>query len=189
MELQSKMVDTKQKLKMADLQIENLKRTITHSGISVFNTPSIIQIPLISFCIRFSIVSISGLTEHEIGTLPDETRVYESVGRMFILSDKPTVTTRLTEKQSTCQEKVIFNQLQYMLNILSEKLLYQDAPIEYILVQKYFVFASKIQKCAKQKRVHYIYQQNQKLCNTAFASKIKNVQNQKSNEWSLATLT
>ena len=32
MELQSKMVDTKQKLKMADLQIENLKRTITHSG-------------------------------------------------------------------------------------------------------------------------------------------------------------
>ena len=120
MELQSKMVDTKQKLKMADLQIENLKRTITHSGISVFNTPSIIQIPLISFCIRFSIVSISGLTEHEIGTLPDETRVYESVGRMFILSDKPTVTTRLTEKQSTCQEKVIFNQLQYMLDIVSE---------------------------------------------------------------------
>ena len=105
---------------MADLQIENLKRTITHSGISVFNTPSIIQIPLISFCIRFSIVSISGLTEHEIGTLPDETRVYESVGRMFILSDKPTVTTRLTEKQSTCQEKVIFNQLKYMLNIVSE---------------------------------------------------------------------
>ena len=32
MELQSKMVDTKQKLKMADLQIENLKRTITHAG-------------------------------------------------------------------------------------------------------------------------------------------------------------
>lgn len=78
MELQSKMVDTKQKLKMADLQIENLKRTITHSG----------------------------LTEHEIGTLPEETRVYESVGRMFILSDKQTVAGRLTEKQSTCQEKI-----------------------------------------------------------------------------------
>jgi len=78
MELQSKMVDTKQKLKMADLQIENLKRTITHSG----------------------------LTEHEIGNLPDETRVYESVGRMFILSDKPTVTSRLTEKQTASQEKI-----------------------------------------------------------------------------------
>ena len=32
MELQSKMVDTKQKLKMADLQIESLKRNITHAG-------------------------------------------------------------------------------------------------------------------------------------------------------------
>jgi len=78
MELQSKMVDTKQKLKMADLQIENLKRTITHAG----------------------------LTEQEIGNLPDETRVYESVGRMFILSDKPAVTSRLTEKQTTSQEKI-----------------------------------------------------------------------------------
>jgi prefoldin subunit 1 len=78
MELQSKMVDTKQKLKMADLQIESLKRNITHAG----------------------------LTESEIGTLPDETRVYESVGRMFILSDKQTVAGRLTDKQSSCQEKI-----------------------------------------------------------------------------------
>ena len=31
MELQSKMVDTKQKLKMADLQIENLKRRSAES--------------------------------------------------------------------------------------------------------------------------------------------------------------
>ena len=37
MELQSKMVDTKQKLKLADLQIENLKRTITHAGINVLS--------------------------------------------------------------------------------------------------------------------------------------------------------
>ena len=49
-----------------------------------------------------------GLTESEIGTLPDETRVYESVGRMFILSDKQTVAGRLTDKQSSCQEKVIY---------------------------------------------------------------------------------
>ena len=41
--------------------------------------------------------------------MPDETRVYESVGRMFILSDKPTVTSRLTEKQSSSQEKVPLN--------------------------------------------------------------------------------
>ena len=50
---------------------------------------------------------MKGLTEHEIGNLPDETRVYESVGRMFILSDKPKVTSRLTEKQTASQEKVI----------------------------------------------------------------------------------
>ena len=50
-----------------------------------------------------------GLTEQEIGSLPDETRVYESVGRMFILSDKPAVTSRLTEKQTTSQEKVILD--------------------------------------------------------------------------------
>jgi chaperonin cofactor prefoldin len=30
----------------------------------------------------------AGLTEQEIAALPDETRVYESVGRMFILSNK-----------------------------------------------------------------------------------------------------
>ncbi len=42
------------------LKIENLKRTITHAS----------------------------LTENEIVGLPDETRVYESVGRMFILSTK-----------------------------------------------------------------------------------------------------
>ena len=30
----------------------------------------------------------AGLTEQEITALPDQTRVYESVGRMFILSNK-----------------------------------------------------------------------------------------------------
>ena len=32
--LQTKMVDTKQKMKMADLQIESLKRSITHSELT-----------------------------------------------------------------------------------------------------------------------------------------------------------
>ncbi len=45
-ELQTKMVDNKQTMKMADLQIESLKRQITHSE----------------------------LTEGEIKSLPDETR-------------------------------------------------------------------------------------------------------------------
>ena len=62
-ELQAKMLETQQKMKLSDLQIENLKRTMTHAG----------------------------LTEQEIAGLPEETPVYESVGRMFILSSKPEV--------------------------------------------------------------------------------------------------
>ncbi len=46
-ELQSKMVDSKQKIKLHDFQIENIKRSITHSA----------------------------LTDHEIGALPEGTKV------------------------------------------------------------------------------------------------------------------
>lgn len=78
MELQAKLVENRQKMKLADMQIENLKRTITHSE----------------------------LTEAEIKALPQETRVYESVGRMFLLSSRPEVGTRLGEKQVTCRERI-----------------------------------------------------------------------------------
>ena len=77
-ELQTKMVETKQKMRLSDLQIENLKRTSTHAG----------------------------LTEQEIAALPEETRLYESVGRMFLLSSRPEVTKRLSEKQSSCKDKI-----------------------------------------------------------------------------------
>ena len=70
--------------------------------------------------------SFLGLTEQEIGNLPDETRVYESVGRMFILSDKPAVTSRLTEKQTTSQEKVI-----------SDTLLVQEIGCQRVLLQDF----------------------------------------------------
>ncbi len=77
-ELQTKMVETKQKIKLSDLQIENLKRTITHSE----------------------------LTAAEIDSLPDETRVFESVGRMFVLSDKPGVGERLADRKSECKTRI-----------------------------------------------------------------------------------
>jgi prefoldin subunit 1 len=77
-ELQSKMVDNKQKMKMADMQIANFHRTITHSE----------------------------LTGGEIKNLPEETRLYESVGRMFILSSRSEVTKRLADKQSNCKDKI-----------------------------------------------------------------------------------
>ena len=64
----------------------------------------------------FKKIHTLGLTESEIGTLPEETRVYESVGRMFILSDKQTVAGRLTDKQSSCQEKVTYFSLAQFLS-------------------------------------------------------------------------
>lgn len=72
------MVDNKQKMRMADLQIENLKRSITHSE----------------------------LTSAELKSLPQETRLYESVGRMFLLSSHSEVSGMLTKKQDNCKEKI-----------------------------------------------------------------------------------
>ena len=77
-ELQQKMVETQQRMKVSDLQIENLKRTITHSQ----------------------------LTAQEIDSLPDQTPVYESVGRMFLLSSKEDIDKMLDRKQDTCKEKI-----------------------------------------------------------------------------------
>ena len=77
-ELQTKMVDSRQKMKMADLQIENLKRSITHTE----------------------------LTGAELKNLPEETRLYESVGRMFLLSSKSEITQMLDKKQDAAKEKI-----------------------------------------------------------------------------------
>merc|ERR1739844_134969 len=77
-ELQTKMVDAKQKMKMADLQVENFKRSITHTE----------------------------LTGAELKSLPEETRLYESVGRMFMLSSRAEITDALDKKQENCKEKI-----------------------------------------------------------------------------------
>ncbi|XP_050818837.1 prefoldin subunit 1 isoform X1 [Gopherus flavomarginatus] len=55
-ELQAKVIDTQQKVKLADIQIEQLNRTKKHAH----------------------------LTDTEIMTLVDETRMYEGVGRMSV---------------------------------------------------------------------------------------------------------
>ncbi|KAL4659795.1 prefoldin subunit 1 [Arapaima gigas] len=77
-ELQSKMIDTQQKVKLADLQIEQLTRVKKHAN----------------------------LTHAEIAMLPDSTRMYEGVGRMFILQSKSEINSQLTEKQRTADEKI-----------------------------------------------------------------------------------
>ncbi|XP_030602826.1 prefoldin subunit 1 isoform X1 [Archocentrus centrarchus] len=77
-ELQVKMIDTQQKVKMADLQIDQLTRVQKHAK----------------------------LTHAEIATLPDNTRLYEGVGRMFILQSKEEINNLLTDKQKTADEKI-----------------------------------------------------------------------------------
>ncbi|KAI1902992.1 hypothetical protein AGOR_G00022590 [Albula goreensis] len=77
-ELQAKMIDTQQKVKLADLQIDQLSRVKKHAN----------------------------LTNAEVTTLPDSTRMYEGVGRMFILQSKDDINKQLMEKQKTADEKI-----------------------------------------------------------------------------------
>ncbi|KAM5171323.1 prefoldin subunit 1 isoform 1-T1 [Mantella aurantiaca] len=77
-ELQAKVIDTQQKLKLADLQIEQLSRTKKHSQ----------------------------LTSIEIKSLPDATWMYEGVGRMFLLQTKESIESQLLNKQNVADEKI-----------------------------------------------------------------------------------
>ncbi|XP_078006602.1 prefoldin subunit 1 isoform X2 [Phascolarctos cinereus] len=77
-ELQAKVIDTQQKVKLADIQIEQLNRTKKHAH----------------------------LTDTEIMTLVDETHMYEGVGRMFILQSKEVIHNQLLEKQKIAEEKI-----------------------------------------------------------------------------------
>ncbi|KAK6475932.1 prefoldin subunit 1 [Huso huso] len=77
-ELQAKVMDTQQKAKLADLQIEQLNRMKKHAH----------------------------LTDSEVTTLPDKTRMYEGVGRMFILQSKEVIHNQLLEKQKGADEKI-----------------------------------------------------------------------------------
>merc|ERR1739838_439423 len=77
-ELQGKMQETNQKLRIADVQVESLKKQIVHAQ----------------------------LTDKEIEGLGETTRVYESVGRMFLLTDIPQVRNGLKAKSEKCNEKI-----------------------------------------------------------------------------------
>ncbi|XP_013191461.1 prefoldin subunit 1 [Amyelois transitella] len=71
-ELQVKMVETSKKIKDIDTQISVLKRYMQHVDI----------------------------TQHEISTLPPGTKTYESVGRMFLLTDLDEVKSNLKNRES-----------------------------------------------------------------------------------------
>ncbi|XP_026556727.1 prefoldin subunit 1 [Pseudonaja textilis] len=77
-ELQAKVIETQQKVKLADIQIDQLNRTKKHAH----------------------------LTDTEIMTLAEETRMYEGIGRMFILHPKEVIHNQLLEKQKMAEEKI-----------------------------------------------------------------------------------
>ncbi|XP_052737145.1 prefoldin subunit 1 [Bicyclus anynana] len=69
-ELQVKMVETSKKIQVIDGQIGMLKRVLQHADI----------------------------TQREISTLPPETKTYESVGRMFLLTDLAEIKSNLSSR-------------------------------------------------------------------------------------------
>ncbi|XP_013405108.1 prefoldin subunit 1 [Lingula anatina] len=77
-DLQSKMIQTTQQLKMSDMQVEQLKRQIQHSK----------------------------LVEQELKTLPEGVNTYEGVGRMFICQPVETIKSNLGEKVKNAEAKI-----------------------------------------------------------------------------------
>ncbi|EEB19909.1 prefoldin subunit, putative [Pediculus humanus corporis] len=77
-ELQAKMIETKQKIKMADIQIEQLNHTKAHSK----------------------------LTQTEILKLKPNNKMYEGIGRMFVFTDKDTINQHVQERYDKADEKI-----------------------------------------------------------------------------------
>ncbi|XP_060520192.1 prefoldin subunit 1 [Cylas formicarius] len=78
LELQEKKIGTEQTLRMSGIQIAAVKRAKQHAA----------------------------LTEKEIQALDDDTKTYESVGRMFILTPKSQVEENIRKKQTQADEKI-----------------------------------------------------------------------------------
>ncbi|OBS66661.1 hypothetical protein A6R68_04805 [Neotoma lepida] len=77
-ELQAKVIDTQQKVKLADIQIEQLNRTKKHAH----------------------------LTDTEIMTLVDETNMYEGVGRMGGFSSlRPSAGLHTSQESKPLEQK------------------------------------------------------------------------------------
>ncbi|GBN76783.1 Prefoldin subunit 1 [Araneus ventricosus] len=77
-ELQAKVLDTTQKLKLADIQIDSLNKTIQHAH----------------------------LTQLELKSFPEDTSMFNGVGRMFLLTPQDKIISMLSEKIQTSQDKI-----------------------------------------------------------------------------------
>ncbi|KAJ7392179.1 Prefoldin subunit 1 [Desmophyllum pertusum] len=77
-ELQGKMIETTQRVKLAEGQIMQLRRNIAHAK----------------------------LTDQELASLPADTHTYESVGRMFVLQPVSDIRKELAEKLHSNEDKI-----------------------------------------------------------------------------------
>ncbi|CAH3014721.1 unnamed protein product [Porites evermanni] len=77
-ELQGKMIETTQRVKLAEGQIMQLRRNIAHAK----------------------------LTDQELASLPQDTKTYESIGRMFVLQPVSHIRKELSEKLQSNEEKI-----------------------------------------------------------------------------------
>ncbi|RNA25093.1 Prefoldin subunit 1 [Brachionus plicatilis] len=77
-DLQTKMFTSRNQMKVIGVQVDQLKRQVQHAK----------------------------LTESELVQLDTSVRMYEGIGRMFVLSDKPAVLKSLEEKSKTCETKI-----------------------------------------------------------------------------------
>jgi len=77
-ELQTKMISTHQQLKVIEIQSEQMKRQIQYSK----------------------------LVQQELSALPENTRTYEGIGKMFLLQPIVTIVEDLEEKSKTLEKKI-----------------------------------------------------------------------------------
>ncbi|XP_071479981.1 prefoldin subunit 1-like [Diadema antillarum] len=93
-EQQIRMIETTQQLKIADMQVEQLKRKQQHCK----------------------------LTASELAALPEETRVYEGVGRMFLLQDMSDIQSVLSGKVKDADDQIqkVQNNKTYLERMLKE---------------------------------------------------------------------
>ncbi|CAG5115238.1 unnamed protein product [Candidula unifasciata] len=77
-ELSMKKIQAESQIRLSNVQIESLNRKIQHTA----------------------------LVEHEVASLPSETKVYKAVGRMFLLQKQNQLIESLKSKQQSFAEKI-----------------------------------------------------------------------------------
>nr|CAD7589497.1 unnamed protein product [Timema genevievae] len=135
-ELQQKMLETTHKLKMADVQIDGLKRSIQHAQLTdkeisaylvstggswsghlhevhagqlrilLWETKVTPKAEFMTSFVTLVVTHEEAKGQEMVGSLDPDTRTYESVGRMFILTDVAEVREHLQKKAENWSDKI-----------------------------------------------------------------------------------